>query len=373
VNTTRYSGVALERAAAAKLGELLESVPWLKGWAVERHPALQDDCFDLRATVPIPSGRTIELLVQCKSDPRPSQFPYVVFGSQADRQPVKVLAAPYISPNMAQTCQDSGWSWFDLAGNCRLDVPGVLFLERKGNEPVHKPPRPSANLSTPESARVVRALLVPENGGKTWTQREMRVHCHPNVSLGLVNKVVRHLRDEAFIESTDDGFRLRDPLKLLFAWRDAYRFDRHQPRRYFTLKKGPALREALLSLESVAGSQIAYCAFSAADFQAPHVRQPKTWLFVGTEWEEEFAAATQAKVVDSGDNLMVLLPNDPGVFYLPESEGERLACTNPVQTYVDLWHCGGRGQEAAAALLEQKLKPEWRTRRQLSGVKGVSP
>ena len=162
MNTTRYSGSALERAAAAKLGELLESVPWLKGWAVERHPARQNDGFDLRVTVPIPSGRTIELLVQCKSDPRPSQFPYVVFGSPADRQPVKVFAAPYISPNMAQTCQDSGWSWFDLAGNCRLDVPGLLLLERQGNEPVHEPPRPRANLSTPESARVVRALLVPE-------------------------------------------------------------------------------------------------------------------------------------------------------------------------------------------------------------------
>ena len=113
-----------------------------------------------------------------------------------------------------------------------------------------------------------------------------------------------------------------------------------------------------MSLESVTGGHIAYCAFSAADFQAPHVRQPKTWLFLGAEWEAEFAAATQAKVVDPGDNLMVLLPNDLGVFYLPESEGERLACTNPVQTYVDLWHCAGRGREAAEAPLEQKLKPE---------------
>lgn len=45
-----------------------------------------------------------------------------------------------------------------------------------------------------------------------WTQREMQIHCQPNVSIGLVNKVVRHLRDEAFIEEAPDGgFRLREP------------------------------------------------------------------------------------------------------------------------------------------------------------------
>ncbi len=33
--------------------------------------------------------------------------------------------------------------------------------------------------------------------------------------------------------------------------------------------------------------------------------------------------------------------------------------TNPVQNYVDLSHCGGRGEEAAGAILEQMLKPEW--------------
>jgi hypothetical protein len=40
----------------------------------------------------------------------------------------------------------------------------------------------------------------------------------------------------------------------------------------------------------------------------------------------------------------------------------RLACTNEVQTYVDLWHSGGRGQEAAEALLKQRLQPEWKVR-----------
>jgi len=66
--------------------------------------------------------------------------------------------------------------------------------------------------------------------------------------------------------------------------------------------------------------------------------------------------------VDSGENLVVFIPADNGVFYLQEGGTGRLACTNPVQTYVDLFHCGGRGDEAAEALLEQNLKRAWKAR-----------
>jgi hypothetical protein len=186
----------------------------------------------------------------------------------------------------------------------------------------------------------------------------------PEPSLGLVNKVVQHLRDEAFIEALPQGgFALRDPLKLLFAWREAYRFDRHERRSYFTLLRGMQLREALYKLDVVAGGFAAYATFSAAEFQAPHVRQPKTWIYVRRDYVPQFEKLTEAKLVDSGENVVVLIPDDEGVFYMGEGGyvGERrMPCTNPVQTYIDLFHCGGRGNEAAEALLEQTLKPEWK-------------
>lgn len=365
------SGVALEKALAEKLRELLGSVPWLKAWKVERELAMADRVVDIKATVPLPGGVTAELWVECKADPRPSQFPHVnatqKLGPQGRRRTrVPVFAAPHISPNMAKVCWDHQWSWFDLAGNCRLSVPGAFYLERTGREPVHEPLRPPANLSTPEAARVIRALLAPGNAGRRWTQREMATHFGQlptpvtEPSLALVNKVVRHLRDEAFIEPhPEGGFRLREPQGLLAAWRDAYRFGRHLRRGYFTLLQGRRLQESLAKLESLTIGHAAYAAFSAAEFQAPHVRQPKTWLYVGAEYEDEFSAAVEAKSVDSGENLVALIPDDDGVFYLREGPAGRLACTNSVQTYVDLCHCGGRGEEAAEALLEQNLKPAW--------------
>ena len=252
-------------------------------------------------------------------------------------------------------------------------MPGVLHLEKTGQKAVHNPQRRPANLSTPQAARVIRALLAPKNAKRVWTQRELVLHFGQlskpmtEPSLALANKVVQHLRNEAFVEAHPaGGFRLRDPLGLLAAWRAAYRFDRHERRGYFTLLRGRELQGRLYNLKLMPGGLIAYAAFSAAEFQAPHVRQPKTWLYVSAELEDEFRKTTEAKPVDSGENLVVLIPNDDGVFYPSADDGsideQRLACTNPVQTYVDLYHCGGRGVEAAEALLEQNLKPFWKAR-----------
>lgn len=371
VNTGELKGAALEKALAHRLRELLGGVAWLKDWQIEIVPMDDRRGSDINATLPLPNGGMAELWVVCKSNPRPHQIAYdrtQDFPSpQSKRQKrVWVLAAPFVSSRMSQLCQELRWSWFDLAGNCHLSVPDAFQIERTGQPPVHRLPKSGANLSTPEAARILRALLATDNPGRKWTQRELQLHARPNVSIGLVNKVVRHLHDEAFIENLPDGgFKLRAPVELLKAWRDAYRFDRHQRRSYFTLLQGRRLQEALAKLEALTGGHAAYAAFSAADFQAPHVRQPKTWLYVAADWEDKFREVAEAKLVDSGENLVVLIPEDDGVFYLGDGgtmEEQRLSCTNPVQTYVDLFHCGGRGEEAAEALLEQNLKRAWKAR-----------
>ena len=132
------ASLALEDALAEKLRELLSGVSWLAGWSLERFPTISDRGFDFLVKLPLPKGGKAELWVECKTDPRPSQFPYSQVASEAKRPPVLVFAAPFISPRMAAVCVENGWSWFDLAGNCRIDVPGALHLERVGQKPMHK-------------------------------------------------------------------------------------------------------------------------------------------------------------------------------------------------------------------------------------------
>jgi hypothetical protein len=204
VNIPRPVGSALEQALASRLRELLGGISWLHDWRVEHIGDKADARFDLWAKLPLRGG-VVTLYIECKSEMRPSAFRPLAERKLPSSRPrqiaVPVLAMPFVPPRLADLCVQHGWSWFDLAGNYHIEAPGAIYLERRGLPPMHRPPRPKANLSTPEAGRVLRALLAPENAGRRWTQREMRTHFGPlkNVpepSLGLVNKVVQHLRDD---------------------------------------------------------------------------------------------------------------------------------------------------------------------------------
>ncbi len=367
VNTPRLTGRHLEAALRRRLEELWEEIPWLQGAEVRAAEAVQggkEAGFDLESRLPLPGGGRTQLCIEVKSVLHPGDVPRLA-EQVKDGLPEGasfVLALPWVSERLADLCAQRGWSWYDLAGNCRIDIPGLLHLSHTGNAPVHERPRQKGSLRTAEAARVVRALLHPDHLPMRWTQRDMQKDCQPGVSLGLVNKVVRHLIEEAYLtELEGGGFRLTDPVKLLQAWRNAYRFERHQRLSFFTLLQGRKLQDALARLDVEAGGRAAYASFSAADFQAPHVRQPKTWLFVAHEELPRLQNLAEAKPVDSGENLVVLVPEDDGVFYLGDSVGEgRMRATCAVQTYADLCHSGGRGQEAAEALLNQRLIPAWK-------------
>lgn len=368
MNKKQLAGVALERALAEKLREILSGVTWLS----QRSTKAQRDEPDIKISLELDGKRRADLHVHFKSDTRPAFFQawaaqrsHAMQGGKA----VDVLASSFVSQRLADVCRQAGWNWYDLSGNCWIDVPGLLHIERRGLPPAHRPPRSTANLGTSAAARVMRVLLTPEHAGRTWTQRALQMlTCWnpPNeepVSLGLVNKVLHHVREQGFVAETNEGVRVKDPIGLLTAWRDAYRIDRHQRRSYFTLLRGPHLEKALYRTGLDAGGCAAYAAFSAAERQAPQVRQPKTWLYLGADYIDSLSKNAQAKEVDSGENLVVLVPHDTGVFqtfggdtYAGE---EKLGCTDPVQTYVDLWHNPSRGEEAAQAVLEQRIRPAW--------------
>ncbi|MGC4013423.1 MAG: type IV toxin-antitoxin system AbiEi family antitoxin [Luteolibacter sp.] len=361
----------LERKLEEQLRTILEQIPGMgQAATVWRNPSDSQRAFDIMAELRIPRSRDrVAFWVQCKSLPRPSQFPFVSLSNRiledgSRNTQVPVLAAPYISPRMAELCREHGWSWYDLAGNCRLVVPGTIYIERQGNEPVHQRPKPRANLSTAASAQVLRTLLIPEHSGKRWTQTVLQKSCEPGVSIGLVNKVVTHLREEAWLTLEEDGrFHVPDPVGLIHAWAKDYRFDRHRQLSYFSLLKGQQLEQQLATLLNSKG-KAAYAVFSAAELEVPNVRQNKSWLYLNDAALDDFQEMAQAKPVDSGANIVVLIPEDDGVFYGNVfRQSLALGRTNPVQTWLDLQHAGGRGHEAAEAVMERCLKPEWKAHR----------
>jgi len=66
-----------------------------------------------------------------------------------------------------------------------------------------------------------------------------------------------------------------------------------------------------------------------------------------------------AKTVESGSNLSILSAPDSSYFAGAKIEDRAGLCTHPLQTYLDTWHEKGRGEEAAQAILERRLRPLW--------------
>jgi hypothetical protein len=358
-------GRDLEAAALQSLTEVLRSVGGLRIVKIRRQLAGASSDFEVE--VQLEGRRKAYLAVEVKRNPKPDVFHRVVRRSDiARRGLVRVLAALRISERIEALCAEHGWSWIDLAGNCRLHVPGGLHIERTGRQAVALRDGVRARLSSDEAGQVVRLLLADENAGRRWTQREVVAQSEARggraPSLGLVNKVVRRLiADGVAAETPQRGFRIADPEGLLLAWSTEYRFEAHARVEYFTLLKGRALAEAVDRLSAATNGRTAYAAFSAADRQAPHVRQPNTWLYVAKEHEEDLRRITNAKPVDTGGNLTVLFPQRDGIFHFTERASGDASCTAAFQTYADLRRVGGRGEEAANALLEQRLRPAWKS------------
>ena len=367
----------LERRFAETLRELLSRGSWLSGWKIAPVSTPRSRTWDILASGPLPGRRTGLLCVECKTENfQPCQFVAIANRTcTAERRTIarRVLAMPRISARMAELCEQYEWGWFDLTGNCRVEIPGVFLVERSGSLSAiavgrHRQNRITrrVNLGTRESARVIRALLAPENAGRRWRQRELLSEYGntplniPPPSLGLVNKVIRYLTTQAVItQEGKSGFQVSDYEGVLRLWREHYRFDCHVRKPYFTLLKDRELHTRLLSLDPTGQGKLAYASFSAADWQVPTVRQPRTWVYLDINAEDDFRATAEAKPVDSGENIVVLIPEDRGVFYRLEKSERHAACTNALQTYIDLIHSGGRGQEAADAILDHRLKPAW--------------
>lgn len=189
--------------------------------------------FDFEAVFAIPKGHT-HLLIESKQDSshfgalRQQREP--VFGHAY--QTIPVLAMPIMSSRVAELCEVNDWSWFDLAGNFHIEVHFALIGEEMNpsiDRRVHKPISVLPLLGG--SFEHCQLRKMQESGGPAQYRKHFGNHV-PSLSgpgLGLINKVICYLRDQAWIDvSTDRGFRLCDPMSLLLAWRDAYRFDRHQ-------------------------------------------------------------------------------------------------------------------------------------------------
>lgn len=111
------------------------------------------------------------------------------------------------------------------------------------------------------------------------------------------------------------------------------------------------------SVLDVCFTQYALALFYGAGKVAPFVSFMKFLYYVDRDIEA-IAKSLQLRKVESGANVMLLQPYDEGVFYgLQDINGIKIV--SDIQLYLDLKSYRGRGEEAAQAIFEQRIKPKW--------------
>ena len=165
------------------------------------------------------------------------------------------------------------------------------------------------------------------------------------------------LLDREWAEVSGSGLFLSKPDALLDAWRDAYEPPLGKRLNFYTILHGKAFEEAArttLGAQESKGRAV-FCSFSAAQWLAPYGRTGMQYFYADEAGLEKLKSALQLSVSGKGENVIVTIPKDRGILGDTVEPAPGAVCTGPVQTYLDLFVAGERGQEAAEHLRREKL------------------
>ena len=280
---------------------------------------------------------------------------------------VPLVCAPYISPRVAEMCQEQNVGYLDGVGNCRIAASG-LFVHIAG-----RPNQPTVNKAadpfSKKSSRIVRTLLTHPNKG--WQVQQLAQQA--DVSLGLVSKVKTTLLEEAYLEERDRLLFVRDAVKLLQGWSEEYRPQVRQLQ-LFALPRLPETEKRFA--EWCRANKIAYALtqLAAAWRYSPLVRYDKSVIYIDRKLEtgnklKALLEHIDAREVDTGANCTLWITDDPAVF-TDAKEFDGVNVVSPLQLYLDLKVLPGRGEDAAQEMLERELRPLFAASKSKSGGDG---
>jgi hypothetical protein len=345
----------LESQVREQLQQVLEEVPFARLKGLRQEVQVRDGKIDLELDLTVAKEQW-RLLVETKTIAEPRLIRGAIQQLHTDLSGLTksygVVASTYISPRAAEICKEAGIGYVDLAGNCRL-VFGQVFIERQGfpNPKIER--RPLRTLFAPKASRVLRVLL--EDVKQSWQVQAMAWQAR--VSLGLAFKVKQRLLDLEYAREEDEGLRLLRPEELLRQWVANYSYMKSNALDCFAIGDPPALEQALSAYCRKHGITYAFTLFSGAARVAPFARYSRGCAFAMSE-APRLARELGWKPVPSGANFTILTPYDEGLLYgARQVNGD--VVVGDVQLYLDLASHKGRGEDAAAFILEQRLRPRW--------------
>jgi hypothetical protein len=351
----KFTESNIEQQAEAVIRARLEGIPFLKSIDVEREAPVESVSVDILVTVELPNTSQT-LLVETKNSgqPRIARDAVNQLRVYLERFPgaYGILLAPYVSPTTASICKEAGIGYIDLAGNCRLSFDAV-YIDVRGNPNPFSEKRELKSLFAAKAERVLRALLSMPS--RAWKTEEIARAA--NVSIGQVSNVRKLLIDREWAEERQPGFALTRPSALLESWAFNYRFQRNKLLNLYSMDSVGEIEALVVDVCSQLGIAYALTGFSGAARYASFTTYRGVAAYVSGQLDA-ITEALNVKPVPSGANLQLITPYDEGVFYAAQTfDGQRVA--SAIQCYLDLQGQATRGQEAAEALLETGIKPQW--------------
>ena len=351
----KISGKELEKKAEEALRACLSKVPFLRIKNIQRHPKRGDKTPDMLVTLKLPDAEKI-IVVELKPNGQPriarAAVNQLLRYQDIFPEAYGVFMAPYISPQAAEICEKDGVGYVDLSSNCSLCF-GQVYIEQEGKPNLFAEKRDLRSLYSPKAERVLRVLL--NNPKNRWKVKALSVEAA--VSLGQVSNIKKLLSDREWIHTNRDGFFLNAPERLLAEWAENYTYRRNSIRNFYSLSGIAEIEATIAEICSKRKLSYALTGFSGAARLAPAVRYQRVFAYI-EDTEKNIAKLMNIKEVQSGANVSILTPYDDGVFYgVGEHDGVKIA--SQIQIYLDLLGFRGRGEEAANALFNQKIKPRW--------------
>ena len=341
--------------AKTRLESLLSVIPFVQISAMETEVMMGRGRADLVLDV-LASGQPMKLVIEVKRQAEPRLMRMAAMElkdllSNADNS-VGIIAAPYLSPAAIQICREAGLGCMDLSGNAFFSF-GNVYIEKSGQPNAFLDRRPLRSLFSPKTSRVLRVLLADPS--KPW--RVEALSKAARISLGLAFKAKQALIFQEWVKEEGKTIRLTKPKEMLEAWSASYDHQKSQLYSFFSRLSERALEEAVKTECDNRGYRYGLAFFSGARRVAPFVRFPKTFVYVDGP-SREIAITLGLQQVGSGANVALLEPHDAGIF-LGSREIDGLNVVSDIQLYLDLKSYGGRGEEAARAVFEQRIEPQW--------------
>lgn len=353
----RDSMKAFGVSAAKALESILKEIPIVRLESVEIQPPAAGGDIDIVVHV-IAANKPHVLVCEVQSNGQPRYVRNALlhlrdYIHRSNIQATPVFIAPYLSPEGQMFCRQNKAGFIDLQGNARLEFDGVFIERLVANKPSTER-RELKSLFRPRSAQVLRAMLGDPN--RQWRVEELARSTR--VSLGHVSNVRTGLLDREWAQVSNHGLFLSDPDAVLDAWRDAYEPQIEKRVSFYTTMHGNSFEtaaRATLGSNPDKGRAI-FASFSAAHWLAPYGRTGMQHFYADEAGLERLKITLQLSLAGKGENVIVTIPKDRGLFGDTVEPAPGAICTSPIQTYLDLAAAGERGREAAEHLRRELLK-----------------